>query len=197
MIRAIPIDKSSPFLGEECALCKHPFAPPDEIIICPEDGSRHHAPCWQANGNHCTAYGCLGGGEVISTQLGDGLPEPDNGVADTGNRRAREGDAEVGRRESAAPQEQDPPQVTGEQQSSRRRSKVRVLPSSSLSCAQSCLFLGIALAILLFAVGCFGLWAIADYIMLEVLGWQYRAPLSGSIPYSDLLTILMISVGWS
>jgi hypothetical protein len=36
-------------------------------------------------------------------------------------------------------------------------------------------------AIILIAVSCFGLWAIADYVMLEKLGWQYRAPLSGSI----------------
>jgi hypothetical protein len=155
MIRATLIDKQSPFLGEECALCKHPFAPGEEIVICPEDGSRHHARCWQANGDKCTAYGCLGSGPVITTQS-------DEAGHQTG------GDADVPLQERLV---EVPP----------ARSKVRVLPSSSLGCAQSCLLLSIAVAIIVIAVSCFGLWAIADYIMLELLGWQYRAPLSGSI----------------
>jgi hypothetical protein len=62
-----------------------------------------------------------------------------------------------------------------------RFSKVRTMPSSNLGCAQSCLVISIALAIVLIAAGCFGLWAVADYILIEVLGWQYRAPFSGSI----------------
>ena len=61
------------------------------------------------------------------------------------------------------------------------RSKVRVMPSSSLGCAQTCLLLSIALAIILIAVGCFGLWAIVDYILIDRLGWEYRAPLGGII----------------
>jgi hypothetical protein len=155
MIRATLIDKQSPFLGEECALCKHPFAPEEEIVICPEDGSRHHARCWQANGNKCTAYGCLGSGEVITTQSDEANRQLSGGTNVPAGGRLAEG----------------PP----------ARSKIRVLPSSSLGCAQSCLLLSIAVAIILISVSCFGLWAIADYVMLEKLGWQYRAPLSGSI----------------
>jgi hypothetical protein len=77
-----------------------------------------------------------------------------------------------------------------------RRSKVRVLPTSSLGCAQSCLLLSIAIAIVLFAVGCYGMWAIADYIMLELLDWPYRAPLSesASSSYQLLRTALQIAL---
>lgn len=64
MIRPIRIDKQSVFLGQQCALCKDPFAPGDEVVICPEDGSRHHSQCWQANGSHCAAFGCEGEGEL-------------------------------------------------------------------------------------------------------------------------------------
>jgi len=53
-----------------------------------------------------------------------------------------------------------------------------------LTFSQGCLIIAIAIAIVLFAAGCFGLWAIADYIMIDVLGWQYRVPLSsGLIPF--------------
>ena len=65
MPRAIAIDKDSPFFGEHCALCKNTFAPGEEIIVCAECGTRHHTFCWQEVGNHCTAYGCNGHGEVI------------------------------------------------------------------------------------------------------------------------------------
>lgn len=64
-------------------------------------------------------------------------------------------------------------------------SRVKVMPARSFSCAQSCLVLAIALAIVLVAVGCFGLWAIVDYIMMDLLGWQYREPLS-LVPWADL-----------
>jgi hypothetical protein len=53
------------------------------------------------------------------------------------------------------------------------------MPSSNFHCAQSCLLLSIGLAILIFAISCFGLWAIADYIMMEILNWEYRLPLPG------------------
>lgn len=154
MLKPITIHKQSPFLGEECALCKHPFAPGDEIVLCPEDATRHHVRCWHSNGNKCTAYGCTGNGPIEGYE-----PEQER----RGVRTAAEPD---------------------------RRSKVRALPSSSLGCAQGCLVLSIAIAILLVAVSCFGLWAIADYIMLDVLGWQYRAPLSGIIlPLQFLLSL--------
>lgn len=58
-------------------------------------------------------------------------------------------------------------------------STVKTLPASSFSCAQSCLIIAIAISIILIAVSCFGLWAILDYVVVELLGWQYRQPLSG------------------
>ena len=61
------------------------------------------------------------------------------------------------------------------------RSKVRAMPSSSIGCAQACLVISIALAIVLIAAACFGLWAIADYVLIEELGWQYRSPFTGMI----------------
>jgi hypothetical protein len=64
---------------------------------------------------------------------------------------------------------------------SSTRSKVRTMPSSSMGCAQACLIVSIAIAIVLIAAGCFGLWAIADYILIEELGWQYRSPFTGMI----------------
>ena len=142
-LRPVVVDKRSPFLGEACALCKQPFAPGDQLAICPEDATRHHARCWQANGNRCTAYGCRGHGRVV------GLEPP----------RVRTSSTESG------------------------ESKVQTLPARGFHCAQSCLVVAIAVAIILFAVGCFGLWAIADYIMIEVLGWQYRDPVAGVVPF--------------
>lgn len=153
MIHPVLVDKRSPFIGEACALCKEPFTTGDEIVICPEDASRHHARCWRANGGRCAAYGCEGEGEI--TELADSPVGPSPATA--------------------VP------------------SDVQTMPSSSFGCAQSCLLISIALSILFFAVGCFGLWAIADYIMLEVLGWSYRAPLTGSLPeISVWLTIPLL-----
>lgn len=68
-------------------------------------------------------------------------------------------------------------------------SRVKVMPARSFSCAQTCLVLAIAMAIVLVAIGCFGLWAIVDYIMVDVLGWQYREPLS-AIPWADVTAAL-------
>lgn len=151
-IRPLLIDKRSPFVGEHCALCKEPFSPGEEIIVCPEDATRHHVRCWVANGNRCAAYGCRGRGEPIHRtpyRDEDEALEPDL-------------------------------VVTGD-------SKVRTLPSSSFSCAQSCLIIAIAVSILLFAVSCFGLWAMFDYILIEILGWRYREPLSQAILLPALL----------
>jgi hypothetical protein len=71
-----------------------------------------------------------------------------------------------------------------------RFSKIRTMPTSSMGCAQSCLVLSIALAIVLIAAGCFGLWAVADYVLVEVLGWQYRDPFTGSLLPSTILISL-------
>ena len=51
---------------------------------------------------------------------------------------------------------------------------MRTLPAGSVGCARTCLLL----AIILFALGCYGLWAIADYFMLQVWEIPYRAPLA-------------------
>lgn len=147
MIPPTLITKQSPFLGEECALCKELLSPGDEIVICPEDSTRHHIHCWRANGNRCCSYGCAGAGEA-------GF-EPEANEAED---------------EEAVGNE------TGATSSPRRW---RLSQPQSQGCAQSCLILSVAVAILLIAFSCFGLWAMADYIMMEVLGWQYRAPLTG------------------
>ncbi len=146
-IRPVLIDEASPFFGESCALCKESFAEGDELIICPEDGSRHHNHCWRANGNKCTAYGCSGEGEILP-------------------RNARR-------------QRRHRTQVIIQEGGERPQSKVRTMPSSNFGCAQTCLFISIAIAIVLIAAGCFGMWAVADYILIEVLGWQYRSPFTG------------------
>jgi hypothetical protein len=144
-IRPILIDKRSPFLGEACALCKEPFAPGDDVVVCPEDATRHHSRCWAANGNRCTAYGCQGKGIAIPIR-----PAPTPARI----RRSAAGTVE---------------------------SKVQTLPTRSFSCAQSCLLLAVAIAIVLFAIACFGLWALADYVATDVLGWQYRGALPAVI----------------
>lgn len=162
-IRPVLVDQESPFRGEDCALCKETFSTGDEIVICPDDGSRHHAACWRANGSKCTAYGCTGFGEVLSRQS-----------------RPRT------RRQSRI--------VT--QGESSIRSKVRTMPSSSMGCAQACLIISIAIAIVLIAASCFGIWAIADYILIEELGWEYRSPFTGmilpGILRTDLQSLWMI-----
>jgi hypothetical protein len=148
-IRPVLVDEESPFFGEGCALCKESFTVGDEIVICPEDASRHHNHCWRANGNHCTAYGCTGSGEVLPRHSRTRTP-----------RR---------------------PQIITQLPDAAPRSKVRTMPSSSMGCAQTCLIISVAIAIVLIAAGCFGLWAVADYVLLEVLGWQYRSPFTGVI----------------
>lgn len=155
-VTPISIDPTSPFLGEACALCKEAFRAGDEMVICPEDATRHHTACWQANGNRCTAYGCTGAGQVGPAVL---LPP---------------------RRQRAArqPISAVPP--------GRGASKVRVMPATSFSWAQSCLVLAIAIAIILCALGCFGLWAIADYIAINILHWPYRDGASGLLPWWQL-----------
>ncbi len=120
-------------------------------MICPEDATRHHTHCWQANHNHCTAFGCTGQGVIVA------MPEP----------RPRS-------------QPHTPRVVPAP-------SKVRTLPTRSFHLAQSCLLIAIALSILIFAFSCFGLWAIADYVMIEILNWQYRPAFDSLLPLLPLL----------
>lgn len=152
MLSPLTITKQSPFLGEECALCKNPLAPGDEIVICPEDSTRHHAHCWRANGNKCAAYGCRGRGEIAVPESTP--PEP-------------------------APAQ--PPPIPDRQPPTTSANGRIQHTANRFGCGQGCLLIAIAIAIIFFSIGCFGLWAIADYIMLEVLGWQYRVPEAGNI----------------
>ena len=160
-IRPQLIGEHSISLGERCALCKERFVVGDEVIICPSDATPHHVHCWQANDNACSAYGCTGSGRPILRtpyveEVGDETGEP-----------AIEG-------EVVAP----PAAEEGGAHRSGRRSKVRTYPASSFSCAQTCLIIAIAISIIFFAVGCFGLWAMLDYLFMEILGWHYREPLT-------------------
>lgn len=175
MIRAHRIGDTSAFLGQTCALCKQEFVIGDEIVICPEDGSRHHVGCWQANGNKCTAYGCTGSGAVGSPAL---LRPRSRTVQERPSSRPRVITQEPERPRAAPSAARPIPNAPG--------SKVRTLPSGSIGCARTCLLLAIGIAIVLFALGCYGLWAIADYLMLHVWNLPYRAPLS-----PGLITILL------
>jgi len=154
-IRPILIDEHSPFLGESCALCKEPFADGQEIIVCPDDAARHHVACWRANGDRCSAYGCQGSGRPIVGRRAF-IEEIIGGTVVGGPER-------VTRTDGGA-------------------SKIRTLPAGSLSCAQGCLILAIAASILLIAVSCFGLWAILDFLLIEVFDMPYREPLSQLAP---------------
>lgn len=178
MIRPHHIGEESAFLGQNCALCKQEFTPGDDIVVCPEDGSRHHVRCWQANGNKCTAYGCTGTGAV-------GVPallRPRN----QGSPRPR-----APRRPTIITQDSAPPRPASAARPipNAPGSKVRTLPAGGIGCAQTCLLIAIAIAIVLFALGCFGLWAIADYLMLQVWDIPYRTP--GIIPNLSLFLLLL------
>jgi hypothetical protein len=151
MIRPLRVSSRSAFLEQQCALCKEEFVAGDEIVICPEDGARHHAACWEANGFKCSAFGCTGAGQIST--------DSESETSSTNGPRVVESHYEDG----------------------EKASKVRVMPSSSLGCGQGCLLLSIAIAILVMAFGCFGLWAIADYLMINVFEFDYRVPFEGMI----------------
>ena len=164
-IRPQLIGEHSFSLGERCALCKERFVVGVEVIICPADGTPHHVHCWQANDNACSAYGCTGSGRPI---LRTPFVEE---AADVEEEEVVEPAIEG---EVVTPPAAD----SSDRNRAGRRSKVRTYPASSFSCAQTCLLIAIALSIIFFAVGCFGLWAMLDYLFMEILGWQYREPLS-------------------
>ena len=158
MVHPQAVDKASPFLGEECALCKQPFAPGDELVVCPEDASRHHTYCWQANHNHCSAYGCNGQGEIVIA------PPRHNGASANGRGRIRHWPRQIAANETLISLRQIHPETP-------------IQPHRHFGVAQSCLVIAIAAAILIVSFSCFGLWAIADYIMMEILDWTYRVPI--------------------
>ena len=147
MIRPHHLGEDSSFLGQTCALCKQEFGVGDEIVICPEDGSRHHTHCWQANHNHCTAYGCRGEGVV--------------GVA------AAAAPPPVVR---PRPRPTPPPSATARPSRPRVRpivsqpipnapgSKVRTLPAGSFGCVRGCFVVVLLLVLVLVALACAGAW---------------------------------------
>lgn len=159
MLHLAVVTKESDMLGAECALCKEPFAPRDEVVECPVDGALHHTFCWVANGNHCTSLGCHGHGSLTDDEddlFAGAVLEVEEVSA-----------------ESTAPTPATPP-------SSRRQNRNRSNNNSNsqlpfhLRIAQSCLMISIAIAIIVMAFSCFGIWAIVDYLMLEVFEYGYR-----------------------
>ena len=169
MIRPHHLGESSTFVGQTCALCKQEFVAADAIVICPEDGSRHHVHCWEANNNHCTAYGCTGQGVVgePTTELPTAPPSP---TAPPGRRppsrprvvpimpdgqpaRARPAPNRSGPRPGAA---RPIPNAPG--------SKVRTLPAGSFGCVRACFIVALIVAIILVALACAGAWFLTEYV---------------------------------
>lgn len=173
MIRAHRIGETSAFLGQTCALCKQEFAAGDQIVVCPEDGSRHHAHCWEANNNHCTAYGCRGEGTI-------GVPLPPPAGPPVRERpRARV---------IAAPE--SPPRAEPARRATAGRpvgsvrpvpgapgSKVRTLPAGSVGCARTCLTLTIIGILVVLAMACVGVWAFMSYTGGPAAGLSDHGPL--------------------
>ncbi len=177
MIRPHRLDETSAFLGQTCALCKQEFDVGDQIVVCPEDGSRHHVHCWEANNNHCTAYGCKGEGEV-------GVPRPTMGRSPSPANPRPPARPRVIRQE---PEPATRPRTTPPPPGARRQSprpaaarpipnapgsKVRTLPAGSFGCMRTCLFLVIVAAVLATVLLCAGVWYLIDS----------TAPNTGSIP---------------
>ena len=191
VIRPILLGEDAPFLEESCALCKEPFTAGEKIVVCPDDATRHHVLCWQMNNNRCTAYGCTGRGEVgaVAQETEVIPPQAEESVA---FRRPPPRRPPPQRSRSTRPRPQSSTRPAGVTEP-RPGSKVRTLPSSTFGCAQGCMVLAVALAIVLMSVSCFGLWAIMDYLMLEVFGLSYREPLTELFRPGGLLAALALT----
>ncbi len=157
----IPIDEDSPFFEERCALCQELFAIGDDIVICPEDATRHHVRCWRANDNKCTAFGCSGSGVVLDEEF-------------LARRRPVRG-ANSPHSQQNAPNQNQIDVETDE------------TPPRHYSCAQSLFLIMVGASILIIALSCFGLWAMFDYLMLEYFELPYRLPFSSWIYFYPLL----------
>lgn len=136
-VPVVTVDGESPFLGQTCALCKQEFNQGATIVVCPADGSRHHIYCWQANNNHCTAYGCEGAG--MPGRQPRGRPRP------------------------VARQQQQPPIILPGAPG-QPASKVRVLPSNTFGCLRTCFVIALIVVILVGLFGCFALWNVIDSV---------------------------------
>ena len=178
MVRPTIATKENEYVGEDCALCKQPFAPEMELVVCPKDGALHHTYCWEENHNHCTALACEGQGVIYRPEQHSAeinanppidpsppppasspvvVPEPQtrpNRQPPAGRRRPPRSSPSPRRQPRPAPQSERTP--------------------FTLQLAQSCVVLSIAIAIIVISFGCFGLWAIADYLMIEVFDLNYR-----------------------
>lgn len=80
-IHRVQVEENSFLVGQLCALCHAEIRPEDVLIICPEDGTRHHLACWEANNNQCVSLGCLGRGKpsqktISSNQIQEVEAEP-------------------------------------------------------------------------------------------------------------------------
>lgn len=161
MIRPHHLGDTSTFLGQTCALCKQEFATGDAIVICPEDGSRHHVHCWEANNNHCTAYGCQGQGVV-----GEGTtalptvqpirrrpPSRPTIITQAGEPAGDRPRSTPPRRPTAA---RPIPNAPG--------SKVRTLPAGSFGCVRACFVVALIVAIILVVLACAGAWFLTEYV---------------------------------
>ena len=167
MIRPHHLGDTSTFLGQTCALCKQAFAAGDAIVICPEDGSRHHVHCWEANHNHCTAYGCEGQGVVgeATTALPTALPTrrrpPSRPTIIT-----QSGEQAGGRPRSTPPRRPTAarpiPNAPG--------SKVRTLPAGSFGCVRACFVVALILTIILVALACAAAWFLTDSLSVPTGG---------------------------
>ena len=174
MIRAHQLSVTSTFVGQTCALCKQAFAAGDTIIICPEDGSRHHVHCWEANNNHCTAYGCTGQGAVGDPSSALPAAQP------------------IRRRPPSRPTiitQPGPPPGSGARSTSPPRptaarpipnapgSKVRTLPAGSFGCVRACFVVALILAIILVALACAAAWFLTDSMSASTASVQALPPM--------------------
>jgi hypothetical protein len=157
MIRPHHLGETSTFLGQTCALCKQEFDVGDSIIICPEDGSRHHTHCWQANNNHCTAYGCQGQGEIgvpSPAMARPPLPAPTARPRAAVSRTAAPRPEQSRRRRTAPPTARPIPNAPG--------SKVRTLPAGNFGCVRACIIMAIVLVVIAAALACAGAVLLTD-----------------------------------
>ena len=159
MIRPHQLSDTSTFLGQTCALCKQEFATGDAIVICPEDGSRHHVHCWEANHNHCTAYVCTGQGAVGEGEAATDTPEaPPRRRPPSRPTIIRPADQPAAR-----------PRVVPRMPAAARPipnspgSKVRTLPAGSFGCVRACFIVALILVIILVALSCAAAWFLTDY----------------------------------
>lgn len=195
MVRAIRLGGESQFVGQTCALCKQAFDAGDDIVICPEDGARHHVHCWQANGDRCTAYGCRGAGPIgSSAPLVTGVPDAQPATEDPRRTAVRPSPRpriidqapETPRASRGVPPPPPAPAHvpvgrTAQADGPPPGSKVRVLPQRSTGCAGSCLFLVVVLFVLLLASACFALYTLVNWAIEQFGTADLASPVASAL----------------